>query len=143
MNLKRQWGLLIGTALFVGSPLNTSAEYPAAAGMQQQPGYSSQYNPWRKQQPQHRGYWGQNNNGNGHRSIPTPQQGMRTPFQPTVRQVYMPQSPIPARQHEYRSYIQQVNPYYSGHNTGPWWSDSGAIPNTPWAIGNGWPNGIW
>jgi len=143
MNQKYQWAVMIGAGLLCSGQVFASGQYSHAAGMQNHSGYSSQYNPWRAQPQRHRGYWGQNNSGNVNSSTRRPQQAWLTPLQPTVRRSYMPQSPIPARQHEYRSYIQQVNPYYSGSNSGPWWSDPVAVPHGPWAIGNGWPNGIW
>ena len=147
MKLNHHVLVVIGTGLLCSSTVHASGEHSHTAGMKNHSGYSSQYNPWRAQPRQHRGYWGstaQSVNGNGNGSMQRlPRQASVTMPQPTVRRSYMPQSPIPARQHEYRSYIQQVNPYYSGANSGPWWSDPVAVPYGPWATGNGWPNGLW
>jgi hypothetical protein len=87
-----------------------------------------QYNPWRPVPRQ----WG----GQHKQRATTVQQQAYTPAY-----AVMPH-PIHARQYEYRNYVQQVNPYY-GNGGIPWWSDPVAVPYGPWAIGNGWPNGLW
>ncbi len=96
-----------------------------AMGMQNNGMNGSQYNPWRAQ-PQQWGYQNSQNMGMGVR--PT------SPYS-------APLNRIPARQFEYRRYIQQVNPYYS--NQMPWWSDQSAVPYGPWSFGNNGTNGFW
>jgi len=144
MKLNRHVLLVISAGLLCSSATHASGGHSYATGTHNHAGYSSQYNPWRAQPRSRRGYWGSSEqSGNGNGLVKWPRQPRVTMPQPTVRRAYLPQSPIPARQHEYRSYIQQVNPYYSGHNSGPWWSDPVAVPYGPWATGNGWPNGLW
>ena len=97
-----------------------------AAGMQNG---SSQYNPWRQQPRQ----WGYQTRQNGNSLESGHAMGVRPQLPYSA-----PLNRIPARQFEYRRYIQQVNPYYS--NQMPWWSDPVAVPYGPWSLGN---NGIW
>jgi hypothetical protein len=87
-----------------------------------------QYNPWRPVPRQ----WGRQHK---QRATAVQQQGNMPAYVVTP-------SPIHARQYEYRNYVQQVNPY-DGNGGIPWWADPVAVPYGPWAIGNGWPNGLW
>lgn len=99
-------------------------------------GYSSQYNPWRPQPPR----WGyQRHQGNvnyfaGDSSANSARQ---------LRRYAAPISQIQARQFEYQRYVEQVRPYYGMNNGLPWWADQSQVPYGPWAIGSGWPNGLW
>ncbi len=102
-----------------------------ASGVQNNGVYASQYNPWRTQ-PQQWGY--QNRSYN--RATTGQEMGVRPQMLYSA-----PLNRIPARQFEYRRYIQQVNPYYS--NQMPWWSDQTAVPYGPWAFGNNGSNGFW
>ena len=116
--------IVSGFVMFTGTAL--------ATGIYGSGGVASQYNPWRPQVQQ----WGYSNQNNG-RSHVSPHAEGTMPY-PLYA---VPMSRIPARQFEYRRYIQQVNPYYS-HQV-PWWSDPVAVPYGPWAFGNNGVNGFW
>jgi len=122
MKRKAQLLILVLTGAFVASTAQ-------AVGMQNSGAYASQYNPWRPQPQQ----WGYQNRDN--RNMRQTEGVMPQPLYGT------PQSLIPARQYEYRRYIQQVNPYYN--NQMPWWSDQVAVPYGPWSLGNNGSNGFW
>jgi len=97
-------------------------------GIQQNGVQASQYNPWRPQPQQWGGQHRQNYQAQSYGVMP--------------QSLYpVPQSLIPARQFEYRRYIQQVNPYYS--NPMPWWSDQSAVPYGPWSKGGPGSGSFW
>ena len=104
-----------------------------ATGMQNSGVQASQYNPWRPQPQQ----WGAQNGRNNNHANTGQSIGIRP--QPLYSAPVNPV--IPARQFEYRRYIQQVNPYYG--NQMPWWSDPVAVPYGPWSFGNNGSNGFW
>jgi len=93
---------------------------------------ASQYNPWRPQPQQ----W-----GNQHRQGDNGLETRQTMGVKPQQHYSAPLNRIPARQFEYRHYMQQVSPYYS--NQMPWWSDPVAVPYGPWSTGNDGSNGFW
>jgi len=133
--MKRNSHLLF-MMLVVVFPVSTAQ----AAGMQNNGVYASHYNPWRPQPPQ----WGIQN-GQNDIHVEERQHHVEAWHDFGVRSKPLYSAPvntvIPARQFEYRRYIQQVNPYYG--NQMPWWSDPVAVPYGPWSFGNNGINGFW
>jgi len=136
MKFSRQFSVVMLSGLFCISTAQAAGNFSQSAGVRNNGAQASQYNPWRPQ-PRQWGYQNKRNNGNGNGNGHA---GQTHYGMPQSRYV-IPQSPIPSRRYEYRRYIQEVNPYYD--SAGPWWAGHGAAPYGPWAIGNGWPNGIW
>ena len=96
----------------------------------------ARYNPWRPQ-PQ------QNNHQQQSFHAHTAGEPLQIQVAPSVVQRVYPLNPLHQRQGEYRNYVHHYNTP-AGFGTGiPWWSDPVAVPYGPWAIGNGWPGGIW
>ena len=118
-----------------------AADYTSlTVGTQYNGVHQPRYNPWRPQPKQ----WGYQGNRPDNRLATQVNAGPRRGYQPP--RYSQPLSPILARQYEYRNYVQQVSPYYGVYGSYggvPWWADPVAVPYGPWAMGNGWPGGIW
>ena len=131
MNLRRPLSALILFVLVTCMPVSQAAGNGMLLVTEKNSGVQPmRVNPWRAQ-AQRRGYM----NGNG----PARVQVIQAP-QPAYA---IPVHPIHSRQVEYRGYLQQFGTYYGNHGGVPWWANQQAVPYGPWAIGNGWPNGIW
>jgi len=134
MKLISQLLVLMSFGLCCMSTAQAVGNYVQSAGTQHNGVYASQYNPWRPQ-PKQWGYQNKQRNGNAYTMQPRNVLG-----QPAHA---APLNYISARRYEYRRYVQEVNPHYDMNGGLPWWAGSGAAPYGPWAIGNGWPNGLW
>ena len=135
MKSAHQLLFVVLSGLFCMSAAHAAGNFVQSSGAQNTDVRASHYNPWRPQ-PRQWGYQ-KNSNGNAHRDSGQARYITHRP------RYAIPLSHIPARQFEYRRYVQEVTPYYNTGGGLPWWAGSGAAPYGPWAIGNGWPNGIW
>jgi len=123
------------SGIFYLSVAHASGNVVQSAGIHNNGVRAAQSNPWRPQPRQ----WGYQNNRNGYGQRDSGRAYSITP-QPHYA---IPLSHIPARQFEYRYFVQQMQPYYGVGGGLPWWAGSGAATYGPWAVGNGWPNGVW